>query len=204
MTAPKSVKNTSSLNLILLLGVLLSSIAYFPLNRMAQHGHVLTTSLDKHTPFVPIFVIPYMLFLPAFWLMIGYAFISKRLFVKLAVSAIVMYVCSDIVYICFQTLMPRPQLIGHGLPTRLVRLIYSHDRPFNDLPSGHAAAATLFGLYFLAIKHRWRVPLAVFSLTVIAATVYIKQHSVIGALGGVLLASASWMGVSYVLGRREC
>ncbi|HTB48528.1 MAG TPA: phosphatase PAP2 family protein [Verrucomicrobiae bacterium] len=186
-------------NLVILVTLVLSSILYFPLNRHTHHGYILTTSLDKHIPFLPIFAIPYLLFLPLFWLTVIYALLKKRLFVQLALAAIVVYICSDLLYVLFQTFAPRPQLVGSSLAIQLMRFIYVHDRPFNDLPSGHTAAATLFGLYFLAIKHRWRVPLIALALVVIASTLFIKQHSIIGASGGVLLALISWFSVSHVL-----
>lgn len=51
----------------LLIFLLCISVLYFPLNQFLTHGHNLKTPLDIYIPLVPIFAVPYLLFVP-YWI----------------------------------------------------------------------------------------------------------------------------------------
>lgn len=187
----------SGRNLILLAVLILVALAYFPLNSPTAHFHTLTTGLDRDIPLVPVFAIPYLVFFPLFWLAVLYSFITNRGFVQLALTAILVYACSDLVYAIFQTFAPRPDVTAGGLLPDLVRFIYAHDSPYNDLPSEHASSATILVLYSFAIRYRWRALVLVFSVVVISSTLLVKQHTIAGMLGGVSLAVVAWVAVSF-------
>ncbi len=168
-----------------------------PLNHSSS-PHVLTAALNREIPLVTPFAVPYIPFLPIFWLTVLYAYLSDRRFVLLAGTALVVYTASDIVYATFQTYVPRPH-VGTGLFPDLVKFIYSHDHPYNDLPSEHASSATMLALYFFALRHKWRYLVAAGSLVVVLSTLFVKQHSVAGAAGGVVLAIVSWITVDRLI-----
>lgn len=186
---------TWTLQLALLGLLVLLALAYEPLNHHIGGTHDLATSLDHQIPVISLFAIPYLVFLPLFWLLVLYALLTNRLFAQLALTAIVVYACSDVVFATFHTFAPRPH-IGTGFLNELVHFIYSHDEPYNDLPSEHTSSAVMFGLYFFATRNSWRVPLALFALLVVASTLFVKQHTIAGAAGGVLLAILAWITVS--------
>jgi hypothetical protein len=178
---------------LLALLILIAELLYFPLNQRASHPHVLTTALDHRLPLLPIFAAPYLIFLPVFWLTVVWSFLTGRGFLKLAITVLLVAAVSDIVYAVYPTYMPRPHHIT-GAFAGLLRDVYSGDNPYNDFPSGHNSSAVILTLYVfsLADNRVLRVFAPAFGLTVIAATMVIQQHSIIGAAGGILLAVAGW------------
>lgn len=200
MTIRTRSRHMWMLQFTLLVVLVLVAYAYEPLNHHIGGTHDLVTTLDRQMPVIPIFAIPYIAFLPLFWLLVIYSLVTNRLFVQLVLTAIAVYTCSDVVFVTFHTFAPRPH-IGTGFPNDLVRFIYAHDKPYNDLPSEHTSSAVMFALYFFAIRYRWRVPLAAFAFSVVASTLFVKQHTIAGASGGVLLAIVAWLVISRLRGR---
>jgi hypothetical protein len=170
--------------------VLVSALLYFPLNHSPAHPHVLTTSLDERIPVVSVFAIPYIAFLPIFWLTVIFAFLTRRPFASFALAIAAVYLASDIVFALYPTYAPRPHHVSG-----LVRFVYNHDEPYNDLPSGHTASAVLLALYLWPEKGLWRAIGLTLAALVIPATLLIKQHSIAGAAGGIALALAAWYAV---------
>ncbi len=39
-----------------------------------------TSSLDEHIPLIPVFAVPYLLFLPIFWMTVLWAFLCRPAF----------------------------------------------------------------------------------------------------------------------------
>jgi hypothetical protein len=181
---------------LLAIAVLVSALLYFPLNHRSPHAHVLTASLNSHLPVIPLFAIPYLVFLPIFWFTVVYAFVKGRDFATFALSIAVVYFVSDLVYILYPTYMPRPHHVA-GFLSGLVRFVYAHDSPYNDFPSEHASSAVLLALYLWPRGHLLRCTGLVLAGLVIPATMLIKQHSVAGAVGGVVLATATWFALAY-------
>jgi hypothetical protein len=183
---PSSLKNLG-----LLAGVLLAALLYFPLNHNVANTHILTNSLDARLPIVPVFAIPYLALPLIFWLVFLYTWLRGEQFIKLAAVLIIVLGLSDIIYLIFPTHIPRPQHLS-GFFASLVQFIYRHDQPFNDLPSEHAAMATLLVFYFWPRGWWFRIGSTVFAVSIILATVLIKQHSILGAACGILLTLLVW------------
>lgn len=188
------------LSCFLLLAVLLSTFLYFPLNHASPDAHTLTPAWNGRLPLIPVFAAPYLIFLPVFWLTVAYAFASGRGFTMFALAITIVYFASDLAYALYPTYVPRPEHVT-GFLGGLARYVYAHDNPYNDFPSEHASSAVLLAFY---LWPRGRVPRSVglaFAVLVVPATMLIKQHSVAGATGGVVLAVAVWAALSYVLRR---
>ena len=183
-------------NCLLAFAVLVSSLLYFPLNHDSPHIHTLTASLNGDLPVVPVFAIPYLVFLPFFWLAVVYAFATGRDFALFALAIAFVYFISDLFYALYPTYVPRPQHVA-GFLSELVRYVYAHDSPYNDFPSEHASSAVLLALYLWPRGHLLRAAGLIFAGLVIPATMLIKQHSVAGAAGGVILATATWFALTY-------
>jgi uncharacterized membrane protein YhdT len=181
---------------LLAFAVLVSTLLYFPLNHRSPNIHVLTASLNNHLPVIPIFAIPYLVFLPVFWFTVVYAFVKGQDFATFALSITVVYLVSDLVYAFYPTYMPRPHHVV-GFLSGLVRFVYAHDSPYNDFPSEHASSAVLLALYLWPRGRLLRSAGLILAALVIPATMLIKQHSVAGAAGGVVLAIATWFVVAY-------
>ena len=181
---------------LLAFAVLVSTLLYFPLNHGSPHAHILTTSLNDDLPVVPLFAIPYIVFLPIFWFTVVYAFVKGRDFAVFALSIAFVYFVSDLAYVLYPTYMPRPHHVA-GFLSDLVRYVYAHDRPYNDFPSEHAGSAVLLALYLWPHGRLLRGAGLILAGLVIPATMLIKQHSVAGAAGGVILAAATWFALAY-------
>lgn len=100
-----------SLCLVFLL-VLINSV-YFYLNNPQQGVHSLVTDLDKSVPFVSLFAIPYLIWYPFIALtLIYFYFRYRQTFYKVMSSYAVGMLISYVIYLLFQTTVPRPVLLG--------------------------------------------------------------------------------------------
>lgn len=176
-------------------------VLYFLLNHSGGQAVILLGPLDDIVPVVPAFCLPYLLFLPVFAGVFLYSMIKGRDFTRFALVMIVVCACSDLVYLLIQTHVPRPLIAGSGIFEQLQGYIYGGDHPFSDFPSEHASFATVLALYGWSTRLRFWPVVVALCVSVVAATVLIKQHSLIGAGGGVVLGLIAWFGVSELLRR---
>jgi hypothetical protein len=191
-----AIARPTFLNCLLALAVLASALLYFPLDHASPHTHILTASLNGDLPVVPLLAIPYLVFLPIFWLTVLYAFVKGPDFAIFALSITIVYSVSNLVYALYPTYMPRPHHVA-GFLSELVRFVYAHDHPYNDFPSEHASSAALLALYLWPRGRLLRGAGLILAGLVIPATMLIKQHSVAGAAGGVILAAVTWFALVY-------
>ncbi len=174
-------------NAALLVLVAIVLLLYFVIDRSFGQTHIVKIGLDAHIPLVPAFSVPYLLFLPALVGTILYAYVSNTRFKALALSIIIVYLLSYIVYLLYQTYVPRPAVNGHDVFSSLVQWIYGHDQPYNGMPSTHASGATILAVYYLSTSTRLGWLIAVFSLIVVLSTLFVKQHFILDAITGVAL-----------------
>lgn len=188
--------NISSKNTILFFATILVSASYYLFNHPTNNLHILSTNLDNQIPFISTFVIPYIIFIPLFWLIFVYAFLTNdKNFKTLAITIIIIHLISYLIYALYQTYIPRPYIIENGLTFDLVRWIYSHDAPYNDFPSLHSTLATILAMFYL--KNKWNWVIIFFAIIVILSTLFIKQHFIVDALGGIFLGMVVYLIVSY-------
>jgi membrane-associated phospholipid phosphatase len=174
-------------NMLLLIVLIIVLLFYFVIDRPIGKTHIVRTSLDSRIPLIPAFSIPYLLFLPALLGTTLYAYISNTKFRFLAGSIIIVYLLSYIVFITYQTHVPRPKITSHNFFTKFLEWIYEHDKPYNCFPSTHSSGATVLAVYYLIINSSlgWlAVPL---SLVIILSTLFVKQHYIPDAVSGVVL-----------------
>jgi membrane-associated phospholipid phosphatase len=192
------------------LAAAVAAAAYFPLNVPRGSPQTLLGSFEEGLPVVPVLAVPYLLILPVFWAIVirglvapGYDERGRRSFRVFVAASLIVFVVSDLVFLVFPTVVPRPAEVG-GIMAGLLRWIYENDNRFNDLPSGHAAMATLLFLHarsFRTRARRW----AAWSLATLAlvATLLLRQHSVLGAAAGVVLALFAWWVAWWIQRRRS-
>jgi hypothetical protein len=179
-------------NLGLLSVLLLTAAAYRPLNRRPSR-RVLWTKADDAIPLLPALTFPYLAFLPVYWGTIVAACLrDDRRFGQLALTASLVYTTSNVVYLVFQTHMPRPDEVPDGPGAWLLRRVYEQDEPYCDFPSEHASSAVMLALYVNAAHRPGRVPVTALALSVLPATLVTKQHTIAGMLGGATLAALAW------------
>jgi membrane-associated phospholipid phosphatase len=154
--------------------------------------------IDNQIPFWSFMVIPYILYLPyVFFTTLVYPFYSKN-YKWFVLSLVFSQILAGLIYYLYQTTITRPDVIGADIFSELVRLVYNLDKPYNCFPSLHTALTVIFSYFWLKedIFRRSKLLsafLIVFSLSILASTVLIKQHYFIDILGGVVLAIfATW------------
>lgn len=189
----------------LLVVVLVASIySYELVNHSTSALHVLRTPLDAALPFVPLFAIPYLLYLPFLLLTLLLLGVTKwRRFTILALAFIFANFTADLVYLFFQTYVPRHSVPGADLGSQLVRFVYAHDQPYNAFPSLHTAGATLCFLAYYRWKPRYGLVALPLVIAIIAATVLIRQHYLADVAGGLLLAALAYWASSRLAHRYQ-
>ena len=162
--------------------LLINYFSYF-LSKMitaGRHHYNMWTVIDDHIPFLPCFVIIYVL---AFvqWV-IGYVLIAResRPFCYQVIRAEV--IAKVICLACFlliPTIIVRPQVEGNGFCEWLTQIVYDYDAPTNLFPSIHCLESWFC---FRAGRKLTKVPgwygwvSLVMTLLVFASTVCLKQH----------------------------
>jgi hypothetical protein len=181
--------NLASLSFMLVIP-LLSSI-YVLLNNADRGAQILITDLDKRIPFVPEFIVPYVLWYPfILFCLIYFCFKDKKVYKRTLISISLGMVISYIIFYVFQTHVPRPALEGNDIFTQWVRKIYEGDNPYNCFPSLHVLESYLMVKGAYALENRrpevtWTVNIMAFFI--ILSTQFIKQHVLMDILGAVYL-----------------
>ncbi|HTM68936.1 MAG TPA: phosphatase PAP2 family protein [Candidatus Binatia bacterium] len=170
---------------VALAAVVLSSFGiYSAANVETRKASVLTGRLDDAIPFMPIFSVPYLLYLPYLFFVIGYGIIASRWWANIAASALAVQLAAAAVYRVHQTHVPRPAVHGGDVFSRLTAFIYRHDAPYSCFPSLHVAYA-LLSLYWSVHLFPAAFPaFAGFTALIILSTLFIKQHSVADVVAG--------------------
>lgn len=186
--SPSSTKS-AWLSLLWLAAVPILNIFYGVLNRPGNHVYSLATPLDSMIPFVPVFIIPYVLWYPFIsGALIALAFKDKRTYFQTLIALCSGLVISYIFFALFQTAIERPNIQGEkGFLFTRVDYIYHNDQPYNCFPSIHVLTSYLIlrgtRVFGRAI---WAMTSA-FSIVIIVSTVLVKQHVVVDIAGGILV-----------------
>jgi membrane-associated phospholipid phosphatase len=180
----------------------LGPLGYFWFNQHPGIAHVVKWAIDDQIPLIKIFVIPYLLFSPIYWLTLIYALFKDRKFEYLAIATIIIYYVGVLIYSFYQTTIERPTVIGSDILSQLVRFTYSSDRQYNLLPSFHSASAVILIAYHFAIKSKFKWYVALYCAVVIVSTVLVRQHHIIDALAGTILAIIACVISSKLLSKR--
>lgn len=180
-----------------------SYIACFALNGLiywatqfimsGAYHYDLTTSFDKMIPFVPQWIIIYVL--TYFFWIINYSIIAinsskKKWFMFVTADMITRLVCG-VFFILLPTTNIRPEIVGGGFSNWLTSLIYSMDKPFNLFPSIHCLASWMCYIGMRKIKSipKWyRIATMVFALLICASTQFTKQHYIFDVISGLMIA----------------
>lgn len=171
--------------------------------------YILYVRLDDYIPYIPLFVIPYVLWylyvaVPAIFLF----FKSPQEFIKIALflSAGMLIACT------IYTLFPngqnlRPELAEYDRTLiALIRLIYTNDTPTNCAPSIHViysvaahAAITFYNNSRNRISWLNSVSFIIATLCIVS-TVFIKQHSVIDLIMGLIFSGLLYYLIYHKIG----
>lgn len=181
---------------------------FFALERIvSEPKYIIYCKLDDLIPFCEWFLIPYVSW---FILLAGAPFYflmkDKRDFLKLCG---IMFNGMTICLLCYALfpngLQLRPEVTGNNFLCTIAKLLYAVDTPTNVCPSIHVASTTAVLLVVCRAKRFqgrliFKFMMFIWALLIILSTVFLKQHSVIDVLCGIVLslvlywiAYSSWM-----------
>lgn len=145
---------------------------------------------EEHIPFLPLLSIVYALvhLLPV-WLILKLKRPGRIL--KTCLS----FLMALAVHLAFFLLLPmefklRPEIqIPSTFLHEIMVFLYSVDRPINTFPSMHCSFAFLS--YFLVRRYRpqWKTFFLILATAIVFSTFFVKQHYILDAVSGVLLAA---------------
>ena len=174
---------------------ILAEILYFLTQLYGGEYNVIHTRLDDFIPFLPVFVIPYVIwYLYVPFSMLYTCFTDKSAFKKQIITVFSGMAVCIATFIVFPSAVDfRPNAEGDGFFLWVCRIIFSKDKPVNVFPSMHCYEAVIIHLTtFRSTPLKNNIPLraasAVLAVLICLSTVFIKQHSVIDLFGGVALA----------------
>lgn len=170
---------------------------YFGLQfRDASTFHDVYTAIDAAIPFVGIFIIPYVYWFAFVGCTIAYLFFRhpQEFYKCIAFLFIGMTVCLIIFTIYPTTFNHRPDVITGGPISRwLVNFIYTADKSQNVFPSIHVynsigCAIALIKCSDFKDSKGMKVFASVSAILIILSTMFIKQHSILDAVGAIILS----------------
>ncbi len=182
------------------LTILLAGAAslYIPLNRMLTGGVSLSTPLDALIPLWPVWVVPYLLCLPAWAGSVIWAAwkMDERLFRSFVSAGLFVLLSAAVFYCIFPTYVQRPSLNGQTWSSQLLQMVYQNDDVYNAFPSGHVYQTALICFFYNRMyPHRpwlW----AGIIMMVVLSTLFTHQHNLPDPLGGLAIA---WVGFRFGL-----
>lgn len=171
---------------------------------LLNHGPAvlhLQSALDDIIPLVPIFVIPYVSLEPLAYLTLAiFLLFNTRIYKSACLSLISALLVSYLFYIFLQTEMIRPALVGTDVLTQAIRQVYATDNPYNAFPSLHTSLSTILAIHWLKAERRIGIVFAIWTVLIVASTVFVKQHYIADIASGLLLAfSVSWLYLKLLL-----
>ena len=118
------------------------SAAYFSLQFLGLRHHLIHTPVDDVIPFVPAFIIPYVLwyfYVPG--MMLFMCFKDREVFMRQVATLFTgAFICITVFALYPTRIDFRPDASGDGLLLALCRLIYANDQPGGGLRGGAVSA----------------------------------------------------------------
>lgn len=187
-----------------MLPILILNICYGLLNSSSRGVTSLAIGLDARIPFIKEFIIPYVIWYPLVPLVFMYICMKDKLtYCKLLVSLVMGLIIAYITFYFFQTTILRPTLVGSSdIFTAIISILYKVDRPFNCFPSIHVMTC------FFMIEGIWKckernfataILVTFLNIAIIFSTFFVKQHVVLDAVYGILIASVTFAAANLII-----
>ncbi len=161
--------------------------------------------LDDRIPFLKIFVVPYIVWF--FYIAYGIIYTGlhdKKDFYKLLISLGTGMSIAYIIYMIFPNgLSLRPVITENDIFSNLVKFLYATDTPTNVCPSVHvinsmAVNTALVNSKDFSSKKYHKAASTILNILICLSTVFIKQHSIIDVLSGLIVASVLYVCIYYI------
>ncbi len=177
----------------LVLVFVVNTLAYFPTKLLTEDTvqHDLSIALDNQLPFVPFFVLFYVLaYAQWVWSYCYHCRQDRQTCYYIVTGDLVAKVICVFFFVFLPTEIARPEITGNSLWEQMVGLIYTLDTPHNLFPSVHCLESWMCvrGALMMKDKRPWYIAAqAVLSVLVFASTVLIKQHFLVDIAAGILV-----------------
>ena len=159
-------------------------------------------ALDHKIPFVPLFMIIYVL---AFFQWINALLVimhsKKETGYKYCSAIMIGSLIGFVIFLVYPTtIVGRPTLEPDSLLNIFVNFIFSYDTPTNAFPSFHCFCSTIsvFAIKEAINNKKYTIFNCVFSILVFASTLFTKQHFIIDVPAGIILAIFSIYITKYI------
>lgn len=174
------------------LAITICFLLYPVLNHEQPVTHILKLPIDSWIPFLPVFSIFYVLYIPfLFVTLVSFIFFSKN-FNHAGFSFLFCLITSFFFYVFFQTYIARKNIVETDFFSKTVAFIYANDRPYNCFPSLHVSLSLLSFLHWSKSFPKVKVIMGIFTILIILSTVFIKQHYTPDIIGGIILSITSF------------
>ncbi len=178
----------------------LSLLLFIPLD-MRKPRYLRKPWLERHIPFVPSFIFPYLSLFPyvvfVFFTMLYFTPVAAHLYVSLIVAGLT----AALIWYFFPIgVADRPRIVVRGLVMRLVALTYALDKRDNAIPSSHVYLAFLSSYYLAYVYPTYEIAIWAYGTTIISSTLLIKQYHVVDIVAGLTLAIAAIGVANFLLG----
>lgn len=182
--------------LLIALTIAIQSL-YFPINRLMHGGVTIKTIFDPF-PLWAVWVVPYVLWEPAWNTCLLYAAykMEKRMFQALIAALWFTMLSGLTCYVVYPTYIERPALIGHDIFTEILRWLYANDNVYNAFPSGHIYIITIIALFYARWRPQQRWVWVGIIIIVSLSTLFTVQHYLPDIFGGLAFA---WVGYRFGL-----
>lgn len=178
--------------------VLLAVASYELLNHIPRGTLIsLTTSFDAAIPVIPVFVVPYLSFIPLVFVVLPWLTASQpKVFSSYTLSLFITQMILNVLYLLVPATVTRPQLIGNDVFSNLLRdLVWKLDEPVNTFPSNHVAFSVIAILAIAKLgKRTWLTTgLQVWLGLVCLSTLFVHQHVIADVVAGVIIGSTVFL-----------
>lgn len=157
--------------------------------------YIMHVSIDNEIPFIKEFIIPYIIW----YIYVAYAFVytgvtCKEDYYKLTIFIIGGMAVCYLIYIIFPNeQVLRPIIVKNDIFSKAIRYLYTIDTPTNVCPSIHvlnsiAANSALHNSSAFSKKKYGKKISSILAISICLSTVFIKQHSIIDFICGIILA----------------
>lgn len=179
---------------------LLYMLIYFPwfllLENLVTHYTPVHTFLDDYIPFCEYFIIPYLLWFAYVAVTVLYfLFTDKKGYYQLCAHLFI----GMTIFLIICTIWPNGQNLRplyferDNIFVDMVRTLYSGDTNTNVFPSIHVYNSVVTHVAIARSerlnKYRWiKICSLVLTISICLATVFLKQHSVLDMMGGLVLS----------------
>ena len=165
-------------------------IIYAYVQRLPEHSHATTSSLDKYVPFVPVMIIPYFAFfcgIPALA-----AVLSPREYTVVVCSSVLCFFVAIALYVAFPTRVDRPiVVITSPMISEAFAWLYNVDLDNNACPSLHIVLCWTTAVGVQRTKKCLSLLSCAAFVTVVVSVMCTKQHSILDVVCGLILAILS-------------